>query len=146
MPPVTLMDAMDDQNLEPVPGLRIPLREVTVRATRSSGPGGQHANVTDSRIEAVFDVRASAALTDGQRARLLESLGAVVRAVAQEERSQARNRARALERLERRLGDALRPAPPRVPTRTPPRAKRRRLADKQRRSEAKRARRPPDLD
>ena len=137
---------MDDQHLEPVPGLRIPLREVTVRATRSSGPGGQHANVTDSRIEAVLDVRASAALTDGQKSRLLESLGPVVRAVAQEERSQVRNRARALERLERRLGDALRPAAPRVPTRTPPRAKRQRLADKQRRSEAKRARRPPERD
>lgn len=137
---------MDDQHLEPVAGLRIPLREVTVRATRSSGPGGQHANVTDSRIEVVFDVRASAALTEGQRSRLLESLGASVRAVAQEERSQARNRARALERLERRLGDALRPAPPRVPTRTPPRTKRRRLADKQRRSAAKQARRPPELD
>jgi ribosome-associated protein len=135
---------MDDQHLEPVPGLRVPLREVTVRATRSSGPGGQHANVTDSRVEAVFDVRASAALSDGQRERLLESLGPVVRAVAQEERSQARNRARALERLERRLGDALRPAPPRVPTRTPPRAKRQRLEDKQRRSAAKQARRPPE--
>ncbi len=124
----------------------IPLREIELRASRSSGPGGQHANVTDSRIEAVFDVRASAALTDGQRARLVESLGPTVRAVAQEERSQARNRARALERLERRLADALRPRTPRVPTRTPPRAKRRRLADKQRRSEAKRARRPPDPD
>lgn len=137
---------MDEQHLQPAPGLRIPLREVTVRATRSSGPGGQHANVTDSRIEAVFDVRASAALTDAQRERLLESLGPIVRAVAQEERSQARNRARALERLERRLGDALRPTAPRVPTRTPPRSKRRRLADKQRRSEAKRARRPPEQD
>jgi ribosome-associated protein len=137
---------MDDQHLLPAPGLRIPLREITVRATRSSGPGGQHANVTDSRIEAVFDVRASAALSEGQRARLLESLGPLVRAVAQEERSQARNRMRALERLERRLGDALRPTTPRVPTRTPPRAKRRRLADKQRRSEAKRARRPPEPD
>ena len=138
--------SMDDQHLQPAPGLRIPLREVTVRATRSSGPGGQHANVTDSRIEAVFDVRASEALSDGQRARLLESLGPLVSAVAQEERSQARNRARALERLERRLGDALRPTPPRVPTRTPPRAKRQRLADKQKRSAAKQARRPPELD
>ena len=137
---------MDEQHLQPAPGLRIPLREVTVRATRSSGPGGQHANVTDSRIEAVFDVRASAALTDAQRERLLESLGPIVRAVAQEERSQARNRARALERLERRLGDALRPTAPRVPTRTPPRSKRRRLADKHRRSEAKRTRRPPEQD
>ena len=137
---------MDEQHLQPAPGLRIPLREVTVRATRSSGPGGQHANVTDSRVEAVFDVRASAALSEGQRARLLEALGPAVRAVAQEERSQARNRARALERLERRLGDALRPAVPRVPTRTPPRAKRQRLADKQRRSAAKQARRPPERD
>ena len=137
---------MDEQHLQPAPGLRIPLREVTVRATRSSGPGGQHANVTDSRIEAVFDVRASASLSEGQRARLLESLGPMVRAIAQEERSQARNRVRALERLERRLGDALRPAAPRVPTRTPPRAKRQRLADKQRRADAKRSRRPPERE
>ena len=135
-----------DDCLQPMPGVRIPLREVVVRATRSSGPGGQHANVTDSRIEAVFDIRTATTLTEAQRTRLFEALGPVVRAVAQEERSQSRNRARALERLERRLGDALRPEAQRVPTRTPPRSKRKRLADKQRRSEAKRARRPPDPD
>lgn len=135
-----------DDHLQPIPGVRIPLREVIVRATRSSGPGGQHANVTDSRIEAVFDVRTSTTLSEAQRARLFEVLGPVVRAVAQEERSQSRNRARALERLESRLGDALRPETPRVPTRTPRRSKRRRLQDKQRRSEAKRARRPPERE
>ena len=135
-----------DDHLEPVPGLRIPLREVLVRATRSSGPGGQHANVTDSRVEAVFDVRASTALAPAQRERLLETLGPMVRAVAQEERSQSRNRARALERLEERLGAALRPETPRVPTRTPTRARRERLEDKRRRAAIKRARRPPEPD
>ena len=135
---------MNDQELEPLPGVRIPLREVIVRATRSSGPGGQHANVTDSRIEAVFDVRASTALADYQRERVLAAVGPVVRAVAQEERSQARNRARALERLEAKLADALRRQPPRVPTRTPPRAKRARLQDKQRRAASKQTRKRPD--
>ena len=133
-----------DDHLEPLPGLRIPLREVTVRVMRSSGPGGQHANVTESRVEAAFDVGASRALSYAQRARLLEVAGPVVRAVAQEERSQSRNRDRALARLEERLGATLRPPTARVPTGTPARAKRKRLADKQRRSAAKQARRPPD--
>src|SRR6476659_4227725 len=79
--------------------LAIPLAEIELRASRSSGPGGQHANVTASRVEAVFDVRASATLDDGQRARLLERTGPVVTAVAQEARGQARNRELALERL-----------------------------------------------
>ena len=122
----------------------VPLEEIELRTSRSSGPGGQHANVTASRVEAVLDVRASEALSGAQRARLLEVLGPSVRAVAQDERSQSRNRELALRRLEKRIGDALRPQTPRVPTRTPPRAKRRRLEDKQRRSAVKQARRPPD--
>src|SRR5438445_1410854 len=86
---------------------RIPLSEVTVRASRSSGPGGQHANVTASRIEAVFDVAASPSLTDAQRARVMARCGPRVTAVAQDARSQARNRELALERLRARLAHAL---------------------------------------
>lgn len=132
--------------LEPVPGLRIPLREITFRTTRSGGPGGQHANVTESRVDASFDVESSSVLREDQRARLLERAGPVVRAGAQDERSQLRNRQLALERLERRLATALRPPRPRVPTRSPARAERQRLAAKRHRSEAKRSRRPPERD
>ena len=88
--------------------LSIPLGEIELRASRSSGPGGQHANVTASRIEAVFDVEASPTLTGAQRARLLEKLGPQATAVAQDARSQARNRELALERLRERLATALR--------------------------------------
>ncbi len=89
----------------------IPLREITLRASRSSGPGGQHANVTASRVEASFDVDASEALSPTQKARIIERLGPVVSAVAQDERSQARNRELALERLRGRLASrARRPA------------------------------------
>lgn len=132
--------------LTPIPGVAIPLAEIDVRVSRSGGPGGQHANVTASRVEASFDVRASSALQSGQRARLLERFGPVVRAVAQDERSQLRNRQLALKRLEARLAEALRPVAPRVPTRTPTRAKRQRLADKQRRSQIKQARRSPGAE
>src|SRR3954466_7748297 len=93
----------------------IPLREIVVRASRSSGPGGQHANVTASRVEAIFDAAASPSLTDAQRARVLGRCGPVVRAVAQDERSQARNRELALERLRERLGRAAHVPPPRPP-------------------------------
>src|SRR4051812_37929316 len=95
--------------LRPAPGVEVPLAEVVVRASRSSGPGGQHANVTASRVEASFDVAASAVLSDAQKARVTGRLGPVVRAVAQDARSQARNRELALERLETRLAGALRP-------------------------------------
>ncbi len=132
--------------LEPIEGLRIPLREVSLRTTRSGGPGGQHANVTESRVDASFDVEASASLREDQRARLLATLGPVVRAGAQDERSQLRNRELALERLTERLAGALQPPRARVKTRTPRRAERQRLEAKRRRSIAKRSRRPPDRD
>ncbi len=89
------------------PGVEIPLSEVELRASRSSGPGGQHANVTASRIEAVFDVDASQSLTDPQKRRLKGRLGPRVTAVAQDARSQARNRELALERLRARVEDGL---------------------------------------
>jgi ribosome-associated protein len=124
--------------------LSIPLHEIVLRASRSSGPGGQHANVTASRVEASFDVLASASLSPGQRKRLLDQTGPRVVAVAQDARSQARNRELALERLRRRLAGALRPVRPRRPTRPTPASRERRLADKRRDAERKRARRPPE--
>ncbi len=134
--------------LRPARGIRIPVGEVVLRASRSSGPGGQHANVTASRVEAAFDVRESAALTDEQRARIIARCGGpVVRAVAQDARSQARNRELALERLERRLATALEVKRPRRATRPTKGSIERRLAAKGRRSEIKTARRrPPDDD
>jgi ribosome-associated protein len=123
--------------------LAIPLDEVTVRASRSSGPGGQHANVTASRIEVGFDVAASGTLDDAQKARITARCGPVVRAVAQDARSQARNRALALERLAARIARALEVPRTRRPTK-PSRASRARRQDAKRRaSERKRGRQRP---
>jgi ribosome-associated protein len=121
-------------------GLAIPMSEIQVRASRSSGPGGQHANVTESRIEASFDIAATEALSPAQKERAMAKLGPRVTAVAQDARSQARNRELALQRLASRLAHAL--EVPRVRTKTRPTAssKRRRLEDKRRRSETKRGR------
>jgi len=124
-------------------GVAIPLREVTIRTSRSSGPGGQHANVTASRVEASFDVTASSALTAAQKQRVIARWGPRVTAVAQDARSQARNRELALGRLRRRLGGALAVPRPRVATRPSQAAERRRLERKRRQAERKRARRPP---
>ncbi len=128
------------------PGTTIPLREVDVRASRSSGPGGQHANKTASRIEASFDVDASESLTDGQKRRIIARLGPRVTAVAEDTRSQARNRELALTRLAHRLSGALAVPRPRRPTRPSTNAVQRRLAAKQRQSARKRERRPPSPD
>jgi ribosome-associated protein len=122
----------------------IPLDEVDLRVSRSSGPGGQHANTSETRVEAVFDVEASAALTDRQKRRVVERSGPVLRAVAQDERSQLRNRELALERLAERLREALRVPRRRVPTRPSAAARERRLEEKRRRAETKRRRRPPN--
>jgi ribosome-associated protein len=124
-------------------GVAIPLAEIELRASRSSGPGGQHANVTASRIEAVFDVRASEALTEPQRERLLERVGERVTATAQDARSQARNRELALERLRGKLATGLAKPKTRRPTRPSRTVKEQRLEDKRRRSQRKRERRPP---
>jgi ribosome-associated protein len=129
--------------LDVAPGVAIPLSEITVRASRSSGPGGQHANVTASRIEATFDVAASRALSDEQRARLMARVGPRVSAVAQEARSQARNRDLALERLRARIARGLHVRRSRRPTKPGRAARERRLKQKRRRSEVKRARRRP---
>jgi ribosome-associated protein len=126
--------------------LAIPLAEVELRASRSSGPGGQHANVTASRIEAVFDVRASGTLDDSQRGRLLERVGPLVTAVAQEARSQARNRELALERLAEKIAAGLVVRRRRRPTRPGRAARQRRLERKRQVGERKRARRRPAAD
>jgi ribosome-associated protein len=126
--------------------LAIPLAEIDFRASRSSGPGGQHANVTASRIEAVFDVESSPTLTDEQRERLRRKLGDRVTAIAQDARSQARNRELALERLRERIAGALVRPKKRRPTRPSRAAKERRLEQKRRTSQRKSERRPPPVD
>jgi ribosome-associated protein len=125
--------------------LSIPLSEIELRASRSSGPGGQHANVTASRIEAVLDVEASQALSDADRGRLLEKLGPQVTAVAQDARGQARNRELALERLAQKLARALAVPKRRRPTRPGRAARERRLEQKRRRSQRKQERRRPPI-
>src|SRR5688500_17245646 len=124
----------------------IPLSEVELRVSRSSGPGGQHANVTASRVEAVFDVMASRALDDEQKRRVSARCGPVVRAGAQDTRSQARNRELALERLRARVESALAVQRPRRATRPTAPARRKRLESKRRRGELKRLRRGPAAD
>jgi ribosome-associated protein len=127
------------------PGVAIPLDEIELRTSRSSGPGGQHANVTASRVEAVFDVAASTALGAEEGARILARLGPRPRAVAQDARGQARNRELALARLQERLVGALRTRPKRRPTRPTRTARERRLEDK-RRTGARKAQRRRRLD
>jgi ribosome-associated protein len=122
----------------------IPRAEIELRFSRSSGPGGQHAQKSDTRVEAVFDVEASSALTDTQKRRVVAKAGPVLRAVAQDERSQWRNRELALERLVEQLRDALRVPRRRRPTAPSKAAVERRLDQKRRRSQTKRLRRPPD--
>jgi ribosome-associated protein len=131
------------QALELRRGVRIPLAEIELRTSRSSGPGGQHANVTASRVEAVFDVASSNALGDRDRALLLERLGPRVSAVAQDARSQLRNRELALERLRAKLDEALVVARPRRATAPTKAARARRLADKRAGAARKATRRPP---
>jgi ribosome-associated protein len=123
--------------------LSLPLGEIRVRASRSSGPGGQHANVTASRVEASFDVRASQTLSGAQRERLLARLGPRVVAVAQDARSQARNRELALSRLGERIAGGLAVRKRRRATRPTAASRERRLAQKRRATQRKRERRPP---
>jgi len=122
----------------------LPLSEIELRVSRSSGPGGQHANTAETRVEAVFDVEASSALTDVQKRRVLARAGPVLRAVAQDERSQLRNRELAIDRLVARLADALRVERTRVPTKPSRASQEQRLESKRRRSETKRLRRARD--
>jgi ribosome-associated protein len=121
----------------------IPLSEVAIRTSRSSGPGGQHANVTASRVEAIFEVAESRALSDEQKRRVTLRLGPRVVAVAQDSRSQTRNRELALDRLRRRLSSALAVPRPRRPTKPTHASVQRRLEAKRRQAQRKRSRRAP---
>jgi len=127
-------------------GLLLPLSQIDIRTSRSSGPGGQHANVTASRVEAVLDVREADALTDEQKRRVMARCGPRVVAIAQDTRSQTRNRELALERLRARLAHALAAQRKRKPTRPTRAAKERRLDTKRRAGERKQARRRPRSD
>jgi ribosome-associated protein len=127
------------------PGVELPLSDVLIRTSRSSGPGGQHANVTASRVEAILDIPSSS-LSEEHKQRLMSRLGPRVVAVAQDARSQSRNRELALERLRRRLSGGLHRRRPRVATRPTAGAVQRRLASKRRQSERKQSRRRPAAD
>jgi len=124
--------------------LTIPLAEIELRTSRSSGPGGQHAQKTETRVEAVFDVERSQALSDAQRRRLRTRVGPVVRAQAQDERSQWRNRELALERLADAIRAGLRVERTRRPTTPTASSRERRLDAKRRRAQVKDLRRQPE--
>jgi ribosome-associated protein len=121
----------------------LPTAEIELQVSRSSGPGGQHAQKSETRVVAVFDVEASAALTAAQKRRVVAKAGPVIRAVAQDERSQSRNRELAVERLVAALREALRVERRRVATKPSAAARKRRVDEKKRRGETKRLRRPP---
>jgi ribosome-associated protein len=137
---------MDGDSIRVTRSVVLPLAEVELQVSRSSGPGGQHAQKSETRAVAVFDVEASSALTDTQKRRVVARAGPVLRAVAQDERSQSRNRELAVERLVSSLREALRVERKRVATKPTKASRERRLGRKRRRSEVKRSRRPPDSD
>ena len=134
----------DQDSIRVTRSVSIPLSEIDLRFSRSSGPGGQHAQKTETRVEAIFDVERSEALTPRQKQRVAQKAGSVLRAVAQDERSQTRNRELAIERLAMQLSEALKVERPRVATKPSKAAVKRRLEQKRRRAETKRLRRPPD--
>lgn len=133
-------------------GTIIPAREIELSFARAGGPGGQHVNTSATKVELRFDVAASTALDDRQKARITAALGTrmtddgVLVLQASEYRSQTRNRDAVHARLGNLLGAALRPPRPRRPTRVPGSSRRRRLESKRRRSERKALRRPPRAD
>jgi ribosome-associated protein len=137
------MAAMPGESIRVTRSVSLPLDEIELRFSRSSGPGGQHAQRTESRVEAVLDVEGSSALTPAQKRRVIGKAGPVLRAVAQDERSQWRNRELAVERLVEALRAALAVPRPRRPTAPSQASRERRLEQKRRRSETKRLRRPP---
>jgi ribosome-associated protein len=137
------MAAMPGESIRVTRSVSLPLDDIELRFSRSSGPGGQHAQRTESRVEAVLDVEASSALTPAQKRRVIGKAGPVLRAVAQDERSQWRNRELAVERLVEALRAALAVPRLRRPTAPSQASRERRLEQKRRRSETKRLRRPP---
>ncbi len=135
---------MDGESIRVTRSVVLPLREIELRTSRSSGPGGQHAQKSETRVEALFDVAASSALSEAQKRRVLAKAGPVLRAVAQDERSQLRNRELATERLVAALREALYVPRPRKATAPSKAARERRLEEKKRRSQVKRLRRAPE--
>ncbi len=135
---------MDGESIRVTRSVALPLREIELRTSRSSGPGGQHAQKSETRVEAVFDVDASEALTPAQKRRVIAKSGPVLRAVAQDERSQLRNRELAIERLVAALRVALHVERRRVPTKPTAASRERRREGKERRAQVKRLRRRPE--
>ena len=135
---------MDRESIRVTRSVSIPLSEIALRFSRSSGPGGQHAQKSETRVEAIFDVEASGSLTDRQKQRVLRKAGPTLRAIAQDERSQTRNRELAIERVAEALREALHVERRRRPTKPSRASVQRRLEGKRRRSEVKRLRRRPD--
>ena len=138
------MHAMGQESIRVTRSVSISPDEIVLRTSRSSGPGGQHANTAETRVDATFDVDASPSLTPAQKRRVIGRAGQVLRAVAQDERSQARNRELAIERLVAKLAEALRVERRRVPTRPTRASRERRLESKRRRAQVKRRRAAPE--
>jgi ribosome-associated protein len=138
------MAAMDGESIQVTRTVAIPVSEIDLRFSRSSGPGGQHAQKSETRVEAIFDIEASSALSPAQKARVIRKAGPVLRAVAQDERSQLRNRELAVERVVESLREALRVPRRRRPTKPTPASRQRRLEQKRRRGETKQLRRRPE--
>ena len=138
------MAAIDGESIQVTKTVAIPVSELELRFSRSSGPGGQHAQKSETRVEASFDVEASTGLTEIQKARVVRRAGPVIRAVAQDERSQARNRELAIERLVNALREALKVQRRRRPTKPTAASRERRIQAKRRRGATKQLRRPPE--
>jgi ribosome-associated protein len=137
---------MERESIRVTRSVLLPVTEIKLRVSRSSGPGGQHAQKSSTRVEALFDVEASSALTETQKRRVVARAGPAIRAVAQDERSQARNRELAIERLVEKLRQALAVPRRRRPTKPSAAARERRLERKRRRSRTKALRRPPGAE
>ena len=135
---------MDPESIRVTRSVVLPRREIELRFSRSSGPGGQHANTSETRVEAILDIEASSALSELQKRRVVAKVGPTIRAVAQDERSQLRNRELAVQRVVDQLRAALHVPRARVPTRPSRAARERRIDTKKRRGETKRLRRPPE--
>ena len=134
---------MDGESIRVTRSVVLPLREIVLRTSRSSGPGGQHAQKSETRVEAIFDVEASDALSPAQKRRVVAKAGPVLRAVAQDERSQLRNRELAIERLVAALRAALHVERRRVATKPTAASRERAREAKRRRAQVKRLRKPP---
>ena len=137
---------MERESIRVTRSVLLPISEIELRVSRSSGPGGQHAQKSSTRVEALFDVEASTALTEIQKHRVVARAGPLLRAVAQDERSQARNRELAVERLVEKLRVALAVPRRRVATKPSAGARERRLEGKRRRARTKALRRPPGAE